>query len=97
MWRARSAREIGWRSRMRLSAIRRLISRAVVRVAMLKSVVLILRMDKADIVRRADNIAPRIFCQEIFLCWLARLEISVAGRALPSYIVVSPVQPKIDC
>src|SRR4051794_26351524 len=51
---------------MRLSAIRRLMSRAVVRVAMLKSVVFILRMGRPHIVRRADNMSPRALCQEFF-------------------------------
>src|SRR5436190_15320240 len=42
--RARSAREIGWCSRIRFRAIRRLISRDVLRVATRKSRVLILRI-----------------------------------------------------
>src|SRR5262245_40215251 len=42
--RARSAREIGWCSRTRFSRIWRFTSRAVVRVARLKSRVLIFRM-----------------------------------------------------
>src|SRR5712692_1544851 len=52
---------------MMLSAIRRLISRAVVRVAILKFVVLILRMDNRHIVRRANNMPTENGLSRVFL------------------------------
>src|ERR1044071_204133 len=59
MRRARSAREMGWCSRRRLSAMRRLISREVVRVATLKSCVLIFLMGcRRAFVRSLDKISP---------------------------------------
>jgi len=57
---------------MTLSAMRRLISRAVVRVAMLKFVVFILRMSPKHIVRRANNMLTLMLCQEVFSGMLAR-------------------------
>src|SRR5215216_4353056 len=69
---------------MTLSAIRRLISRAVVRVAMLKSVVFILRMARRHIVRRANNMPLRILCQEFLEGGKRRASRLSAGRGNPA-------------
>src|SRR5262249_2452279 len=78
--RARSAREMGWCSRIRLRAIRRLISREGLRVATRKSPVLIFRI-RLGLLSEVRTISPcRAGCQGLFLADVLRGMRTILGE-----------------
>src|SRR6266850_2010772 len=95
MRRARSAREIGWCSRIRLSAMCRLMSREVVRVATWKSRVLILRISDPPVsgyCLKCEQYAWRLVLSRHFSCDQKSFFEGKCVRAKEKFVL--PVTPK---